>query len=68
MLDIIEREISELKKTDYNPRKLSAEQRAALTESLFEFGFTVPVVVNMAAGREGVIVGGHQRVDCWGEK
>lgn len=66
-MEIIERAICELKKAEYNPRKLSAEQRTALCESLGEFGFTVPVVVNMGEGREGVIVGGHQRVDCWGD-
>lgn len=64
---LVEREIEELLRADYNPRKLSGEQRAALCESLQEFGFTVPVVVNMAEGRENVIVGGHQRVDCWAE-
>ncbi len=44
---------------DYNPRKISAKQRAALRNSLDEFGFVQPIIVNRLTG---VIVGGHQRL------
>jgi DNA modification methylase len=44
---------------DYNPRKMSDKQRRALEQSLGEFGFVQPIVVNEATG---VVVGGHQRL------
>ena len=44
---------------DYNPRKISEKQRRSLEQSLTEFGFIQPIVVNRSTG---VIVGGHQRL------
>lgn len=46
---------------DYNPRKISDKQRRALEQSLGEFGFVQPIVVNETTG---VIVGGHQRLNA----
>lgn len=43
----------------YNPRKIGADDLAALRRSITHFGFVEPVVVNRRLGR---IVGGHQRV------
>ena len=59
---VVERQIDELKAADYNPRKLSEEQRAQIEASLSRFGFVDPVIVNVHPKRRNRIVGGHQRV------
>lgn len=58
---VVQRDVADLKPADYNPRKLSEPQRRQIEESLKRFGFVDPVIVNTYPGREGVIVGGHQR-------
>ena len=58
-------DISILKLAEYNPRKLSETQEAALKQSLTIFGFVDPIVVNNHPDRANVIVGGHQRVKVW---
>lgn len=62
MQEVIQKLISELKAADYNPRVMPESQMLKLRQSLREFGFVEPVVVNQHPGREGVIIGGHQRV------
>lgn len=47
---------------DYNPRKISEQEMESLKRSIKEFGFVQPVVVNQFAGRENVVIGGHQRI------
>jgi len=59
------KKIDELIPADYNPRQLSVDQFDKIKESLTRFGFVDPVIVNIHKGREGVIVGGHQRVKVW---
>lgn len=54
--------ISSLNPAPYNPRKMSDDEMAKLVNSIAEFGFIDPVIVNEYPGRENVIVGGHQRV------
>jgi len=54
--------IHKLIPAEYNPRKLSDEQRAHIRTSLQQFGFVQPVVVNTHPNRKNVIVGGHQKV------
>ena len=46
----------------YNPRVMPEHERAALQESVRRWGFVEPMVVNRRQGREGVVVGGHQRL------
>lgn len=53
--------ITELRKADYNPRQLKKEQYLQIKNSIEQFGFVEPIVVNTYKGREGVIIGGHQR-------
>lgn len=53
--------IDKLKAASYNPRRLSQHDFESLQRSIDEFGFVEPVVVNK---RNGVIVGGHQRVQA----
>jgi len=53
--------VNELKKAEYNPRQLKKEQYLQIKTSIEKFGFAEPIVVNTYTGREGVIIGGHQR-------
>jgi ParB-like chromosome segregation protein Spo0J len=62
-LEIIEVSIKELKPAEYNPREMTEEETEELNESLERFGMVEPIVVNKAAGRENVIIGGHQRYE-----
>lgn len=60
-MEIIQVKVSELKPAEYNPRRLTNEQHAHLTESIKKFGLVDPIIVNRHAGRENVIIGGHMR-------
>ena len=57
--------ISELIPASYNPRSLSTTEYEHIKNSLENFGFVNPVVVNTHKGRENIIIGGHQRVKVW---
>jgi len=46
----------------YNPRTISDHDMEQLKKSLLGFDAVQPAVVNMFKGREGIIVGGNQRV------
>lgn len=61
-LTIHQVKISELKLSDYNPRRWNEKQIADLKASIRNFGLVVPILVNSAKGRENVILGGHFRV------
>src|SRR5690625_169622 len=50
-----------LRVASYNPRKIKDNARMRLRKSIEEFGFPNPIIANSRKGREGVIVGGHQR-------
>ena len=54
--------ISTLKPSIYNPRKWSAEAIEQLTESIKEFGLVDPILVNGAANRKNIVIGGHFRL------
>lgn len=54
--------ITKLKFADYNPRQLSKKEFSDIRNSLEEFGFAVPILVNQHPKRNNVIIGGHQRV------
>jgi len=60
--------IEQLKPCEYNPRKWSESARKGLTESLDQFGFVQPLVVNSAPKRKGVIIGGNFKLDIAREK
>lgn len=55
-------EIATLKPAKYNPRYMPADKKVALEVSMEELGTLEPLVVNMAPGREGTVIGGHQRL------
>lgn len=46
----------------YNPRTMPAHEQDALKRSLQRWGFVEPIVANRAEGREGIVIGGHQRL------
>lgn len=54
--------ISELRPSEYNPRKISKESFAQLKESLSKFELVDPIIVNGAPERKGVVIGGHMRL------
>lgn len=51
-----------LKFAEYNPRKISETDLDGLIASLSEFGTVDPLLVNNAPGREGIVIGGNQRL------
>ena len=57
--------IADLIAAEYNPRKLSQEQRDNLADSLKRFGLVDPVIVNKHPDRDNILVGGHQRTKVW---
>lgn len=58
-LRIVQIPVGELAPAPWNPRVISAEQRAALKRSLEAFGAVDPAIVRED---DNLIVGGHQRV------
>ncbi len=54
--------IEDLKPAEYNPRRITEEDRRDITESIRKFGFVDVVTVNRNPERFNIIVGGHQRV------
>ena len=60
-LKIVEWNIDKLISAEYNPRKLSEEQKQKIKDSISRFGLVDPVIVNTNKERFGIIIGGHQR-------
>ena len=54
--------IKELKPSEYNPRKWSAEAINQLKESINRFGLVDPIICNSAPRREQIVIGGHFRL------
>ena len=52
--------INELKKYEFNPRKISENQKTKLKNSINTFGFVDPIIIN---NKTKQIIGGHQRYD-----
>ena len=66
-LKIVMRKIADLKPAEYNPRQMNEQQDQDLEDSLKEFGFVDPAIINKHSDRMDVIIGGHQRIRKWGE-
>jgi len=62
MSEIKQMKITDLKKSEYNPRKITDQELKKLENSIKTFGFVVPVVVNQNPTRENVVISGHQRI------
>lgn len=54
----------QLKPAEYNPREMPAVEMESLKRSLKEFGFVQPVI---ARKEDGLIIGGHQRLQAMSE-
>lgn len=54
--------IADLKGSTYNPRKWDKESLKQLQESIKRFGTVEPLVVNGAANRKNIVIGGHMRI------
>ncbi len=61
-LQVQQVKISELKPSEYNPRKWSDEQLAKLQESLQKFGVVDPLIVNSHPSRQNIVIGGNMRL------
>ena len=55
-------DIAYLKRAEYNPRVMPAEEMSALKKSIGTWGFISPLVVNERSANEYVLVSGHQRL------
>lgn len=60
-LEVKQWDIGDLIGAEYNPRKLSPEQKQTIKDSIARFGLVDPVLVNINKKRKGIIIGGHQR-------
>lgn len=59
-----EANINDLKFAQYNPRKMTKNQKKDLSKSIEKFGLAEPVVVN----QNNTVIGGHQRLRILIEK
>ena len=67
-IKVVWRKMSELKPAEYNPRKISAAQRASLREGMKKFGWAgAYAVINTNPDRMNVIISAHQRIKIWQE-
>lgn len=56
--------VSDLKPSQYNPRKWSVEALNRLKQSIEKFGVVDPIICNCAPKRRGIIIGGHMRLEA----
>jgi hypothetical protein len=58
MLETTDKKIADLIESEYNPREITEIEFKKLQDSIQEFGFVEPVIVN----KKNQIIGGHMRV------
>ena len=58
MLEFETINITEIVPSEYNPRKITDEEYTKLSNSIKEFGFVDPIIINL---KNKHIIGGHQR-------
>ena len=56
--------IDKVKRAEYNPRVMPADEMAALKKSIETWGFIQPIIVNKHPDRTGVLISGHQRLSA----
>lgn len=61
-LKIVQVPVKELKPSTYNPRTWNEETTKQLTASIQRFGLVDPLIVNGAAERKNIVIGGHFRL------
>lgn len=59
--------IASLKLATYNPRKHTPEAMEALKKSIERFDVVDPLIVNGAAKRKNIVIGGHMRLKAFRE-
>ena len=59
---IVQKDINSLIFAEYNPRQLSKTSYLDIKKSIKKFGIIDPIIINKHKDREGVIIGGHQRI------
>lgn len=59
IIEVVEKNLSELRFAPYNPRKISEKQMEILKKSIKEHGIVDPLIWNR---RTGFVVGGNQRL------
>ena len=57
------RKVCDLIPADYNPRKITDQERADLMESIKEFSEVEPVIINL----DNHMIGGHQRLSIYAD-
>lgn len=63
-ISVVYVQVSELKASEYNPRKWDAEAKKHLKESVSSFGVVDPLIVNGAESRKNIVIGGHFRLEA----
>lgn len=58
----VDKKITELKPALYNPRKITSKQLQDLKNSIDQFGFVEPVIINKNKDRKNIVISGHQRI------
>lgn len=56
-------DIEILKPSEYNPNKMTEDQKRKLKKNIQEMGFCNPIIANKHQNRENIIIGGHHRVE-----
>jgi DNA modification methylase len=62
-LQVRQLKITELKPSEYNPRKWSEGQFQKLRESIEKFGIVDPLIVNAYGQRQNIVIGGNMRLE-----
>ena len=60
-MEIVKVDINELISPEYNPRQITDDEMEKLKNSINEFGYVVPIIVNK---HNNHIVGGNQRYEA----
>ena len=63
-LRIVHVPITDLHASEYNPRTFTDEDIERVSESIRIYGLVDPCIVNGAASRRNIVIGGHLRIDC----
>lgn len=64
-LEIVYVSIEKIKPNEYNPKTMTQKETEELEKSITEFDIVDPLLVNSAEGREGILIGGHQRLKIY---
>lgn len=60
------RKVSDIIANEYNPRKISDNEKKSLQTSITEFGVVAPIILNTGS-RKNIIIGGEQRIHIYAD-